>query len=95
MEKPHCCKHRGLKILSPSLNVKDTQTHAHQHSQYPWGEASFRGDAVWECLWKNILSSHRHTELISHNMEERGRTWKLRNIHNWMDISISVLACLC
>lgn len=69
MEKPHCCTHGGLKILSPSLNVKDTQNYACQCSLYPWGEASFSGDAVWECLQKN-LSSRGDTELVSHNMEE-------------------------
>lgn len=73
MEKLYCCKHRGLKILLPSLNVKDTQNYACQHSWYPWGEASFSGDAVWPCLWKNLLSSHRDTELISHNKEEWAR----------------------
>lgn len=70
MEKPCCCKHISLKVLSPSLNVKDTQNYACWCSFYPLGEASFSGEAAWERLRKNLLSPHRDMELISHNMEE-------------------------
>lgn len=56
-EKPHCFKHGGLKILLPSLNVKDTHNSECQRSISPWGEASFSGVQLGN-VFRKVLSMH-------------------------------------